>query len=111
MDILAEHLLWGRSPARPAQGPAEYYLPLEPSNPWDPQRHAAWATFAYGSELDIHILRYEPLMHANLSEEMPPRTAPLWITLAAEVAPMLSRLPRRASAACAAPTLFEASAQ
>ena len=43
MDLLAERLLYRRGPLPGHYGPHEHYGPAEPAEPWDAQRHAAWA--------------------------------------------------------------------
>ena len=50
MDLLAERLLQSRRLPPGHQGPREHYGPAEPAQPWDAQRHAAWAASSWVSK-------------------------------------------------------------
>ena len=76
MDLLAHRLLFHRLPAGGRQGPAERYPPAEPSLPWEPARHKAWATFASGSPLEVALLGHSAAMTQSKrlpQDRVPPR--------------------------------------
>ena len=102
MDLLAHRLLFHRLPAGGRQGPAERYPPAEPSLPWEPARHKAWATFAWGSPLEVALLGHSAaIQEASAGQSSPSRLlAPgFWSDLADALRPCLTSLPRRAVAA------------
>ena len=99
MDLLAERLLQRRRLPPGHLGPHEHYGPAEPAQPWDAQRHAAWAAFALGSALDTTLLAYKSRMlphrtgHPQPIEDATPEP---WRDILPEVLTALAPLPARA---------------
>ena len=110
MDLLAERLLQSRRLPPGHQGPREHYGPAEPAQPWDAQRHAAWAAFALGSALDITLLARESRMrphrpgHPQHGDGATPEP---WRDILPEALTALAHLPARARQACTARALEE----
>ena len=114
MDLLAHRLLFHRRPGGGRQGPAERYLPPEPSLPWEPARHKAWATFAWGSPLEVDLLGQAAtiqLTPSSPSSPTGPQESNYWSDLAEHLRPHLSSLPRRAVAVWGPDLLRDAALQ